>query len=238
VDAGPLGHVLLIEDDRQLNEINRRALTRAGYNVTAVLTLAAARQAMALAPPDVIVLDVGLPDGNGADFCSEIRPHTAAPILFLTASHGYEDELHAMMAGGDDYLKKPYDLQLLIAKIAAFRRRDQIAERHRPVEKITVGPVSLDLVSRQATVDQRDLGLTSKEFSLLVALAQAGGNTVTTADLYAAAWNRPMLDDPRSIWTHLSSLKRKLAQGVGSSLSIVSSRGQGYSLQETRSRKS
>jgi DNA-binding response OmpR family regulator len=230
----PAVHVLLIEDDRQLNVINRRALERAGYQVMAALNLTAARQAMAQLSPDVIVLDLGLPDGDGADFCREVRPRTAAPILFLTSAHSPEDELAAMMAGGDDYLRKPFDLTLLIAKIEAFRRRDRIVERIRPADRVVIGPVTVDVVSREATVRGRDLGLTGKEFGLLVALAQAGGRTVATAKLYEEAWRRPMLDDPRVVWTHLSSLKRKLADAVGQAVRIVSVRGQGYSLRESK----
>jgi DNA-binding response OmpR family regulator len=229
-----LARVLLIEDDRQLNAINRRALERAGYEVMAALNLAAARQAMGRLAPDVIVLDLGLPDGDGADFCREIRPRTAAPILFLTSAHSHEDELAAMMAGGDDYLRKPFDLTLLVAKIEAFRRRDRIVERIRPADQVVIGPVTVDVVSRTATVRGQDLGLTGKEFALLVGLARAGGRTVPTATLYEEAWRRPMLDDPRAVWTHLSSLKRKLADAVGPAVQILSVRGHGYALRELK----
>jgi DNA-binding response OmpR family regulator len=220
---------LLVEDDRQLNEINRRALERAGYEVVAALNLRAARDAMTRFAPDVIILDIGLPDGNGADFCREVRPQTAAPILFLTSYHDYEDELSAMLMGGDDYLRKPFDLTLLVAKVDAFRRRDRIAEWRRSTESLQIGPLRLDMVSLVASVGDTDLRLTSKEFSLLVALVRAQGEVLTAEDLYEAAWRRPMHGDPRAVWTHMSCLKKKL-KATGAGVAIESHRGQGYTI--------
>lgn len=108
--------VLLIEDNVKLNEINRRALESQGYSVTTALTLAAAREHLARFAPDVILLDVVLPDGSGYDFCREIRRSTDAHILFLTPRREHEEKLRGISLGGDDYITKPFRLDVLASQ--------------------------------------------------------------------------------------------------------------------------
>lgn len=130
--------VLLVEDNVDLNDINRRALRLAGYRVLTALTLGQAKAHLERAAPEVIVLDILLPDGNGVDFCRTIREKTAAPILFLTSVKGHEQALAGIAAGGDDYLAKPFSIDMLIVKVSAFLRRDAIVRRMQPSGRILV----------------------------------------------------------------------------------------------------
>lgn len=221
--------ILLVEDNKQLNEINSRALIRAGYSVQVTCTLADARLLLQTESFDAIIMDVGLPDGSGFSLCREIRGETTAPILFLTAKTGYEDILEGLSAGGDDYLVKPYDLNILMAKIAAFFRRDEIARRvSRLSDRVTVEDLTLDLLSRRAFVKGRDIMLTPKEFHLLLLLAQNVGSVLTKEHLFSEVWQQPSNQDTRIIKNHISAIRKKLE---GSGLEILSHRGNGYILE-------
>lgn len=223
--------ILLVEDNRQINEINSRALLRAGYFVQAAETLADARRLLQADRFDAIILDIGLPDGSGISLCREIRDETTAPILFLTAKTGHEDILEGLSVGGDDYLVKPYDLNILLAKIAAFFRRDEISRRvmgH--ADRLTVESLTLDLHSRRAFVNGRDILLTPKEFFLLLLLAQNVGTVLAKEHLFRAVWQQPSNQDTRIIKNHISAIRKKLEH---SGLEIVAHRGNGYSLEGT-----
>jgi DNA-binding response OmpR family regulator len=217
--------ILLVEDNKHLNAINKRAMELFGYDVMTALDLAEARKCLARGAPDAIVLDILLPDGNGVDFCREIRSRVSAPILFLTSVEGIERAIEGISAGGDDYLNKPYNLDMLIARIEAFWRRDEIAHRLRPVETIVRGTLTLDIVSTRAFEGGRDMGLTQKEFALLLVLAQNEGKYLSKEYLYEKVWKQPVTDNVHAVKTHLSQLRKKLT-GHGYSISV--SRGEGY----------
>lgn len=220
--------ILLVEDNEHLNKINSRALHMAGYRVLTALNLREARAHLSAAEPDAIVLDILLPDGNGVDFCREIRERTAAPILFLTSVAGVEQALEGLRAGGDDYLNKPFHIELLLERIRAFWRRDEIKTRVQSGNKLTRGPLELNVTAGQAFLHGRDMLLTQKEFALLLLLVQNEGKTLTRQYLYEKVWNRPVHDDAKPVWVQMSRLRKKLAPAEEDGLSLTMSRGEGY----------
>ena len=223
--------ILLVEDNIKLNEINRRALQSEGYTVLSALTLCEARKHLDMSAPDVILLDILLPDGNGVDFCKEIRAQTAAAILFLTSVEGYAQMLRGLEAGGDDYLIKPFDINLLLAKIASILRRDKIIEDVRKPDRVLVcGPLKLDLIAQRSYLRGREIFLSPKEFSLLLLLAQNEGKTLSREYIYETVWKLPLNDDSRTVWTYVSTLKRKLMLDSERDLELESIRGKGYCL--------
>ncbi|MDR0905206.1 MAG: response regulator transcription factor [Oscillospiraceae bacterium] len=223
--------VLVVEDNKQLNDINSRALRLEGYEVFSALTLAAARAYLETHTPDAIVLDILLPDGNGVDFCREIRERTAAPILFLTSVKGYEQTLEGLAAGGDDYLNKPFDINILIAKIAAFLRRDNIAERvKQPGKTLTRGSLTLDIMVNVAALNGADMLLSPKEFSLLLLFAQNDGKSMSAEYLYEKVWKAPMNDNDSAVKNMVYRLRKKLE---GSGYTISASRNEGYSFEKS-----
>ncbi|MDR1643965.1 MAG: response regulator transcription factor [Clostridiales bacterium] len=217
--------VLLIEDNEKLNVINRRALESAGYHVLTALTLAAAREHLAAHNADVILLDVLLPDGDGADFCGEIREKTDAHILFLTSKREHVDKLKGLATGGDDYITKPFKLDELLLRVAAAMRRRDMEAAKPPVQTMTVGPLTLDSAAIQAFLNGKDIGLSPKEFSVLRLLVQSKGKAISKEALYESAWNQPMNVDDTAIKTAISRLRRKLGS---EGFRITSSRGEGY----------
>jgi DNA-binding response OmpR family regulator len=156
--------ILIVEDDKRLSQINRRALESEGYEVKTAFTLSEARLQLADSEPDVILLDVKLPDGIGFDFCREIRERAAAHIIFLTSVTESEGEMEGLVSGGDDYLRKPYGIDLLRIRV------QKALQNGRRAEAIVRGSLTLDMVSGQGYIDGTDLCLTQKEFAVLLLL--------------------------------------------------------------------
>ena len=222
--------VLLVEDNADTMNINRTALTMRGWRVLEASTLWEAYDVLECEAPDAIVLDVMLPDGSGLDFCRRLE-QKKIPVLFLTALGGKANELQGLLAGGDDYLSKPYDLDILVARLAALLRRSRFATRQVP-HAFDIGPLSFDVIASNAFWDLQDLQLTQKEFALLFALSQNAGQTMSAQKLYESVWGKSMNDDGSVLRRHISSLRKKLNYTCGM-LTLSTLRDEGYRLNVT-----
>ncbi len=212
--------ILLVEDNEQIMRGNERLLTRRGYEVVTALTLEEARKAARAQMPDLIVLDIMLPDGSGLDFMGEIRQNSNIPVLLLTGLTTNEDVVRGLTAGGDDYLAKPYDFGVLLARVEALlRRAEQIPE------KLTRDRLSLDVAAGVAALDGTDLLLTQKEFALLLIFTQNEERFISAEYLYEKVWKLPMEGDGNAL---KSALKRLRAKLEGSGYCITLSKGEGY----------
>lgn len=215
--------ILLVEDNEQIVRGNERMFARKGYGTAAALTLAAARRAMREQPPDLIVLDIMLPDGSGLDFIAELRQASRVPVLLLTGLTTPEDVVRGLKAGGDDYLTKPYDFDVLLARAQALlRRAEQIPEM------LTRGRLTLDVAAGIAALDGTDLLLTQKEFALLLLFTQNGERIISNEYLYEKVWKQPMLGNNQALKKTLYRLREKIK---GSGWRIDLSRGEGYSFE-------
>jgi DNA-binding response OmpR family regulator len=202
-----------------------------GYRVLTALTLEGARKHLEEESPDLILLDVMLPDGDGMDFCREIAETVDSHILFLTGKGRQEDRLRGLEYGGDDYITKPYvpDELLLRIKSAMRRRRKMVSKVPR---RLLLGALELDIAANQAFLNGEDILLTQKEFALLLLFAQNENKTMGADELYEMVWRRPMNDDNSAVKNAVSRLRKKLA---GSAYSIESSRRSGYCFKRRRS---
>lgn len=224
--------ILLVEDNPDILKINQGTLADAGYRVLTAETLEAARLVLESSTPDLLVLDVMLPDGDGVDFCTEIRARgLAAPVLFLTAKGKKEDTLAGLRAGGDDYLTKPYDLDIFLARVQALLRR---AAPPHAAQLTRIGEVEIDYTARRALRNGADLLLTPKEFALLEQLVKRQGAYVPAAELYESVWGMDALGAVKTVREHISRLRQKLGEGV----LIESVRGKGYRVLEAKVVKS
>ena len=220
--------VLLVEDNEKLNESNRRALELKGYSVLTALTLQEARVHLKNCDPDVILLDIVLPDGDGIHFCGEIFDSVTSHIIFLTAKAEQEDRIKGLEYGGDDYITKPFKLEEMLARVGAAMRRREKEAKKLPVQTVTRGPLTLDVVANRALLYGVDMGLKPKEFSLLFVLVQNEGRDISTKELYETAWHLPANDDTRTLWQHISKLRKKLSTSDDGLFSIESVYGAGY----------
>lgn len=203
--------LLLVEDSEEILEDNRKALEARAYQVLEARTLAQAKIRLLEHQPDLILLDVLLPDGNGVELCREIREMTAAPILFLTSLAESRQIVEGLRAGGDDYITKPYRMEELLARVEAQLRRLERLRGGEPV--VSVGGLTLESHVQRAFLNGRDLLLKPKEYQLLALLVRSRDKALSAEELYREVWGMEVNADARTVLVHLSNLRAKLRDG-------------------------
>lgn len=218
--------ILLVEDNPHIMKINTQALTMQGFQVVQADSAARCLDMLRWHPVDLIVLDIMLPDGNGVDLCRRIKELYPIPILFLTALDSNQDVVAGLRAGGDDYLAKPYDLEVLVARIEARLRSAAQAQRY-----VSYGCLKLDTRSLCGYVQGQDMHLTQKEYAILLLLARRPGQAVSNGELAMQLWGQEDSADNRALWTVISRLRKKL-DTPHSRLELHAQRGGGYILEQ------
>ena len=227
---GPGLTVLVIDDEPQIRRVVRHAL-EAGD--TRVLEAAAGRAGIDLAAaerPDLIVLDLGLPDVPGIEVCREIRAWSTAPVLVLSARHSDVEKAALLDAGADDYITKPFSTVEFRARVRAQLRRARMATASGETG-ITAEGIAIDLVKRAVTRDGAAVHLTPIEWELLRVLATHAGRTMTHSQLFAQVWARSHGDAQQYLRVHVASLRRKLERDPVRPRIIITEPGVGYRFQ-------
>lgn len=214
------GYILLVEDEPIIQKKNRNILVRHGYSVRQAYTLAQARELISDESPRAIILDIGLPDGSGLDFLYELRQSSTAPVLMLTAMGTPEDIIRGLEAGGDDYLAKPYELPVFLARVQTLLRRASMIP-----DALSLGPIRIEVSSGKAYLNNNDMGLSQKEFALLQQFLQNPEKILTAEYIYKKAWGQKMHGDENALKVAISRLRAKLAD---SGWTVAASRGEGY----------
>ncbi len=214
---GSAVRVLVVEDDPGIAGSLVRGLNRAGYTAQSVDTGRAALAADAL--PDLVLLDLGLPDLDGVEVCRLLRRRSDAAIIVVTARGEEGDRVSALDEGADDYLVKPFGLAELLARIRAVLRRTRPAG----AELLRHGPLAVDPRTRKVTVDGNEVALTPKEFDILECLATDPGRVVTRQEILERAWDAHWYGPTKVLDVHMAALRRKL--GVPGLVETVYGRG-------------
>ncbi len=216
--------ILVIEDSAPTRELIERSLEAAGHTLATAARVSTGRALALRGAFDVIVLDVMLPDGSGLELCRELRAlDLATPILFLTARGEVGDRIEGLDAGGDDYLRKPFAIAELVARVRALGRRQG---RSAPASVRWTG-LSIDFAARRLKRGADEIPLTAREWAVLDALAARAGRVVTRDDLLESAWGETSEAASESLDVIVSRLRRKL-QPDGAPHCIRTVRGQGY----------
>jgi len=220
--------VLLVEDEAGIRRFVRAALESEGCTVREAAALERGRIELASRRPDLLVLDLGLPDGDGTALLAELRGWSGMPVLVLSARSDEADKVAALDAGADDYLAKPFGVAELLARVRALLRRAL-----RPPQAaacIAFGDVELDLEQRRVTRGGAPVHLTPIEFRLLGLLATAAGRVVTQRQLLTGAWGPNHVEHAHSLRVYMAGLRRKLEPDPRLPVHILTEPGVGYRL--------
>ena len=224
-----MASVLVIEDDQRIREALARGLAEAGHAVRTEATGGAALAAVVGWQPDVVVLDLGLPDLDGSDVLRMLRGVSAVPVIVATARDDEAQIIDLLDAGADDYVVKPYATAQMEARIRAVLRRG--SQHDEPETEIRHGGLVLDLARRAASLDGRPLDLTRLEFDLLAYLARRSPEVVSRRELLAEVWRQPYGGADKTVDVHLSWLRRKLGEPASEPRFLHTVRGVGVKLE-------
>jgi DNA-binding response OmpR family regulator len=226
--------VLLVEDERQLRDLVRSYLERAGLMVLSTGSGAEAISMFGSAAPDLVVLDLGLPDVPGEAVAREVRAAGATPILMLTAKSGEEDRIAGLELGADDYVTKPFSPRELVLRVQAILRRGGPAAAEQGVSRFGAGTLVIDEPRRSARVRGAEVDLTPTEWGLLVALATVPGRVYSRFELINRVRGYEFEGYERTIDSHVKNLRRKIEEDPGDPAIIQTVLGGGYRLGLTR----
>jgi len=221
--------ILIVEDDLETARLNSRMIRRRGYEVYTAQSAAEARSLVREIIPDLFVLDIVLPDGDGLSLCREFRQTNDAPILFLTGKKSTEDKVAGLSEGGDYYLTKPYAIDEFLAVIdRLLHRTQQVNKKIIEASIISCGPLLLNINQRTACINGRDVGLTAKEFAILHLLVRNEDVEVPSELIYETVWHTPMSGDTGALRVQIARLKKKLDEENTDDFSILRKHGKGY----------
>jgi DNA-binding response OmpR family regulator len=223
--------ILLVEDDEAIRTGLTRALTAQGAAVTCVGSAVEAIKELASLSPEVVLLDLWLPDLDGADVLGLIRSNPASaqlPVIVVTARDEEREIVRLLDAGADDYLIKPFSAAQVMARVRAVLRRTASADS--PETAVVVGGLVIDPRSRTVCLDGEEIAMNRKEFDLLLALASRPGEVLSKRQLLAEVWQMPWGGGDRTVEVHLSWLRRKLGESAAAPRYLHSVRGVGIKL--------
>ena len=217
--------VLFVEDEASIAEPFAHALARAGFEPTVAATGRAALELAEQVRPDVVLLDLGLPDADGLDVCRQLQRDSDVPILILTSRGTETDKIIGLGVGADDYVVKPFSGDEVIARIKAILRR---ADRSRPVGPAHIGELEVDPGARRVVFRDEELSLTRKEFDLLERLVRDAGRVVTREELMSEIWDENWFGSTKTLDVHIGWLRKKLDDDPTAPRYIHTVRGVGF----------
>jgi two-component system, OmpR family, KDP operon response regulator KdpE len=217
--------VLAVDDDRQLLRALQITLAARGYEVVPAATGVAALAAASASPPDVVILDLGLPDLDGVAVIEGLRGWCTAPVIVLSARHEERAKVRALDAGADDYVTKPFGMEELLARLRAAVRRTAPGAS---MARVTTEAFTVDLVARRVVVGQEEMRLTPTEWHLLEMLVRNAGNLVTQRQLLQQVWGPSYGTETNYLRVHIANLRRKLEPDPSRPHYLITEPGIGY----------
>ncbi|HQR27017.1 MAG TPA: response regulator transcription factor [Nocardioides sp.] len=223
-----MAEVLIIEDDDRIRPLLMRSLRERGYAVASAASGMAGLSLAVDSRPDLVILDLGLPDVDGTQVLSMLRAVSDVPVIIASARDDDPSLVSALDAGADDYVVKPFTIAQLEARIRAVMRRTDGGRSVRRV--LTVGDLEIDVAARRAALDGAELDLTPREFDLLAFLAERAGTVVTKRELLSEVWQQAWGGSDKTVDVHLSWLRRKLGESAAEPRYLTTVRGVGVRL--------
>ncbi len=218
--------VLVVDDEPQIHRVLRPALNACGYEVLEAATGRDGLRTIATLAPDLIILDLGLPDMDGKDVLRQARRFSQAPIIILSARESEAEKIAALDAGADDYVDKPFGIGELLARLRAALRHSP--QEGRDSERIESAGLSIDLIDRQVTKHGTVVKLTPKEYELLVTLARHPGRLLTHRQILTAIWGPAHEKDTQYLRVFIGQLRAKIEENASEPQIILTEPGVGY----------
>ncbi len=224
-------HILLVDDDALMRRSLAFNLEQAGFHASAAANAEDALSIAKQTPPDLVLLDIGLPGMDGLDAIKRFKEQFQIPVIFVTARRRNLDEVLGLELGADDYITKPFDVDVLIAHIkAVLRRRRTASDSPAPDAPITIGDLSLDPAAHSVSLAGKNIQLSPREFNLLHALALDPNHVRSVDALLASVWGAEFVGQPQVVYVHIRWLREKLEKDPDHPKRIVTVRGVGYKL--------
>jgi DNA-binding response OmpR family regulator len=225
-------HILVVDDDILMRRSLAFNLEQSGYRASSA---ASAEDALVYArrdPPDLVLLDIGLPGMDGLDALRQFKNQFAVPVIFLTARRRELDEVLGLELGADDYVTKPFDLDVLLARIkAALRRSEPLTPSAPSAGPLVIGDMSIDVPGHTVSVGSKAINLTPREFDLLHAFALKPRKVIPVAELLATVWGAEFIGQPQVVYVHIRWLREKIENDPDHPKRILTVRGVGYKLE-------
>jgi DNA-binding response OmpR family regulator len=204
--------ILVVEDEMDISRLMTASLERENYQVQVAATGQQAQQQMEAFLPDLMILDLGLPDSDGLSLCRDLRRHSSLPILMVSARGDDIDRIIGLEVGADDYLGKPFNPKELVARVRALLRRSALTPSHTGGDTLQTGSLRIQIQSRRAFLGGTEVHLTPIEFSLLRQFAHHPGQALSRQDLLNRVWGPEFFGDERTVDAHIRNLRSKLRQ--------------------------
>jgi DNA-binding response OmpR family regulator len=220
--------ILLVDDEPLITDSLTYSLQREGFEVEAVADGLSAIEAVERINPDLIVLDLMLPDISGFEVCRRLRTTTSTPVIMLTARGEEIDRVLGLEVGADDYLAKPFSFRELLARIQATLRRVALDRQSSEAQPMSLRQLSLDPIARRVFKDEKELQLSAREFDLLEILMKNAGRAMSRDDLLKLVWGDEWVGDSRTLDVHIRWLRLKIEDDPASPKYIQTVRGYGY----------
>ncbi len=220
--------ILLVDDDPQLIRLVRTNLEPEGYRVLVAMDARSALELVDREMPDMIVLDIMLPEIDGYELCQRIREFSATPIIMLTAKVEDTDKVTGLKLGADDYITKPFNVQELLARIEAVLRRTRSSQEANAPRTLTYGDVSIDFVQRRVLVRGQEVALTLTEYNLLSQLVSNAGRVMLHGELLTRVWGPGYQDELEYLRAYIRHLRQKIEEDPHQPKYILSKPGMGY----------
>lgn len=220
--------ILLVDDEPLITDSLSYSLQREGFEVRSVTDGAGALEAIEEFEPDLIVLDLMLPDISGLEVCRRLRAHSSTPVIMLTARGEEIDRVLGLEVGADDYLAKPFSFRELLARIRATLRRVELDRQVQGAQTVNLRSLTLDPTARRVFKDGQELQLSAREFDLLALLMKNAGRALSREELLAKVWGEEWIGDPRTLDVHVRWIRMKIEEDPASPEYLQTVRGYGY----------
>lgn len=224
-------HILIVDDDTLMRRTLALSLEQAGYKASNAATAEDALLMARREPPDLVLLDIGLPEMDGLDALRYFKEQFGVPVIFLTARRRNLDEILGLELGADDYITKPFDVDVLLAHVkAALRRLELTQPKIDHTASLTVGDLSIDPGAHTVSIAGKPIDLRPREFELLHALALQPGMVLSVDDLLASVWGAEYIGEPQVVYVHIRWLRKKIEDDPDNPKRILTVHGVGYKL--------